>query len=337
MTVSLLKRYLPLSNTSRKLLKKLKVKGIYLLDASVITLHHKKSGLHFPTAKANGPGGFKWHLCLDVLTGLPRWFSMTDALRNERNELPPFKLLKGALVIFDLGYWDYLLLGRLIEAKCFFLSRVMPNANIEILGYEGNRSFLPAKRNEKGRLFDYDWSSKKKNIVELLGKITPELHPTEWFETRVLGFWNPEANCYHWYITNLGVSAKLLYPIYRLRWQIELAFKATKSSLALDEVSSGNEYAIRNLFLASVLSYIIGQYLLRRAPLLVQETRYKTLSIQRITKVFCHVAEYLGAFLLHRSTRTYAALYKVINLYSEEIYDPNFKRRPTTVQSILAL
>ncbi len=55
-----------------------------------------------------------------------------------------------------------------------------------------------------------------------------------------VGFWNPSEKCYHWYITNLKVAAHLIYPLYRLRWQIELIFKACKQSLNVNRLTSNN-------------------------------------------------------------------------------------------------
>ena len=42
---------------------------------------------------------------------------------------------------------------------------------------------------------------------------------------RAIGFWNPCDKCYHWYITNLTVAAQLVYPLYRLRWKMNLSLR----------------------------------------------------------------------------------------------------------------
>ena len=152
------------------LLKKLKVKGIFLVDSSVIVLNEKAASA-FPTPKNNGPAAIKWHLCLNLLTALPRWFTLTDGTINEHNEFPPLAKFRGALFIFDLGYWDYRRLLQIIEEKCFFLSRIMPRSKIEIIGYAGKYLKKSKKALFKGNLFDFDWSKKRGRIVELLGSI----------------------------------------------------------------------------------------------------------------------------------------------------------------------
>jgi IS4 transposase len=52
-------------------------------------------------------------------------------------------------------------------------------------------------------------------------------------EFRVVGFWHVEQGkpgYYHWYITNLTAKAEAIYPVYRLRWQVELSFKGLKNN-----------------------------------------------------------------------------------------------------------
>ena len=67
-------------------------------------------------------------------------------------------------------------------------------------------------------------------------------------------FWNPIEKTYHLYVTNLKVSAKIIYPLYRLRWQIELFFKASKTSLALKDMPSSNKNIIQSMMLLTIAS-----------------------------------------------------------------------------------
>jgi len=63
-------------------------------------------------------------------------------------------------------------------------------------------------------------------------------------EVRLIGFRFPKTKQYRWYATNLTTSmllAEWIYPLYRLRWQIELFFKSIKSVLNADQITFGNE------------------------------------------------------------------------------------------------
>ncbi len=68
--------------------------------------------------------------------------------------------------------------------------------------------------------------------------LAEKVHNGETLACRVIGFWNPSEKCYHWYMTNLKVYAYVIYPLYRIRWQIELIFKACKNSLNANQITS---------------------------------------------------------------------------------------------------
>ena len=51
---------------------------------------------------------------------------------------------------------------------------------------------------------------------------------------------------YHWYLTNLKVVPTVIYPLYRLKWQVELIFKGCKSSLNADRMTSRNPLISEN-------------------------------------------------------------------------------------------
>ena len=84
-----------------QLLKQLGVTDIGLHDSSSITL--------CASAKAHFPGthtaaGIKWHGSFDLLRGMLTWFQLTPTATHDRNCFPPVELLKGKLILFDLGY-----------------------------------------------------------------------------------------------------------------------------------------------------------------------------------------------------------------------------------------
>jgi putative transposase len=161
----------------------------------------------------------KWHASFDILTGLLVWFQLTPGKRHDSKCFPEITSLKGKLVIFDLGYWDYAVLHAIEKAEGFFLSRVKSNAVIKI-----KKVIQGLSKEAIGQsLLSLDLSRKKGNIIEV---IIEKIHQGSTLSYRAIGFWNPVEKDYHWYITNLTAAAYLIYPLYRLRWQIELIFKA---------------------------------------------------------------------------------------------------------------
>ena len=116
-----------------KILEKLNVKGIYLLDSSSFTLPDAASEA-FPAPRKNVvPAAVKVHALFDLFGAIIKWFEITPATTHDRNGFPPLSLLKRCLVIFDLGYWDYQLLKDIIDAGAYFLCRVKSNATLKVV------------------------------------------------------------------------------------------------------------------------------------------------------------------------------------------------------------
>lgn len=112
-----------------QILKQSGVTDIWVVDSSFITLWTRAKN-HFPGTRT--AAGIKWHTAFNVLTGMMTWFQLTPTATHDRKCFPAVNLLKGKLVIFDLGYWDYGLLYAIESAGGFFLSRLKSNAVIYI-------------------------------------------------------------------------------------------------------------------------------------------------------------------------------------------------------------
>jgi hypothetical protein len=146
---------------SETILKQLGVNAIEVVDSSSITL--------LPGAKNAFPGtrtkaSIKWHASFDILTGLLVWFQLTPGKRHDSKCFPEITSLKGKLVIFDLGYWDYAVLHAIEKAEGFFLSRVKSNAVIKI-----KKVIQGLSKEAIGQsLLSLDLSRKKGNIIEVI-------------------------------------------------------------------------------------------------------------------------------------------------------------------------
>lgn len=317
---------------SSELLKVLGVQAIFLLDSTSSSLP-KDARKRFPAPRNNvAPAAVKLHLCFDVLRGAVRWFQVTPATTHDRKGFPPIASLAGKLIIFDLGYWDYLLLAEIQRIGGFFLSRLKANAVVRVLQVV---SGLPAKDFEGQTLLDRRLPKKKIGIVELIGEFSLNREPA--LTARVIGFWNPLARRYHWYVTNLIAPAKLIYPLYRLRWQLELVFKAFKSSLRLSDIPSANENIIHTLVYAALIASMITYPLAHVLALDAKHERRMVPSFQRIACIISHVAAELLAFLTTFTTASLEILSKKLNLLSGDLYDPNYRKRKTTLLRILDL
>jgi len=220
-----------------ELLRSLGVGGIWLVDSSSISL--------WDGAKASFPGtrteaGIKWHASFNLLTGVMNWFKLTPTSRNDRKCFPDIGSLKEVLVIFDLGYFDYRLLFSIQEVGGFYLCRLKSNASICIKEVVQGLS----KKHIGKSLLSIKFKRKRTDIIEVKAQ---KCHNGNILNCRVIGFWNPVERSYHWYMTNLKVGAYIIYPLYRIRWQIELIFKGCKNSLNANQITSNDKNIIEIL------------------------------------------------------------------------------------------
>ena len=307
-----------------QLLKQLGVTDIWLHDSSSITLCASAEE-HFPGTRT--AAGIKWHASFDLLRGMLTWFQLTPTATHDRNCFPAVELLKGKLIIFDLGYWDYGLLYAIEKAGGFFLSRLKSNAVIHIAKVIQG---LP-KQVVGQALLSLNLSHKKGNIIEV---ITTKIYEGHLLSYRVIGFWNPVEKGYHWYITNLVAAAYLIYPLYRLRWQIELIFKACKNSLNANQITSGDANIIESLLLASIAAHLSSCTLFNIGIEQLEEKKQWAISFQRVAKVAVVLARDFIMFLLNSSRDHFDNLLHKIKLFANEMFDPNYKKRETSLMRI---
>ncbi len=88
----------------KDILSSLGVSKIFILDSSSISLWDG-ANLKFPGTRTNS--AIKWHCCFDLLSAKMSWFKITEGSSNDCKNTPPLNLVKGSLLIFDLGYWNY--------------------------------------------------------------------------------------------------------------------------------------------------------------------------------------------------------------------------------------
>jgi len=306
----------------RGLLKQLGIIGIEIVDSCIFTLWDGASD-DFPGVKTNA--GIKLHSCFNPLTGKFSWFDMTPSSTHDRKCFPDLQSLIGKLVIVDLGYWDFCLLWAIDNIGGFFLSRIKSKTVIYITEFvQANFS----KKHLGKSLFSLPLKRKRGDIIEI--KVEKECK-SGILACRAIAFWNPAYNCYHWYITNLKVAPHLIYPLYRLRWQIELVFKACKQSLNANRLTSNNSNIIESLLLASIAAHLASQTILNVAIPELTKIEQLAISVQRVAKVAVSIASDFIKFLVTGSSNNAKILLNKILLFADEIFDPNYRHRETSL------
>lgn len=214
----------------------------------------------------------------------------------------------------------------MMDIGAFFLSRVKNTARIEIIEVIQDVSKTCIGFDlHSGRLGGF-----RGEIVEIIGNFIIS-KTTETFQSRVAGFWNPRDSSYHWYVTNLKVSSTLIYPLYRLRWQLELIWKGWKSFLHLDEITSTNRNIIVNMTLvgmcAGLISGAVSISVMNDEPKIKQVA----ISVQRSISFLLRIGQYLYQDIRNGTRGVRIKLLDAINLFKGELIDPNFKNRINTL------
>lgn len=312
-----------------ELLRALGVSAVLILDSTSSSLP-KAAKNTFPAPRKNVvPAAVKLHLCFDLLRGAVDWFNITEATSHDRNSFPDIPGLRNKLIIFDLGYWDYSLLEAIKSAGGFFLTRVKSTALIKIVQVVDG---LP-KHFEGWCLFDKKLPNKKSALIEVVGQITISAKVS--FEARVIGFFNPTTKEYHWYITNLLVPAKLIYPLYRLRWQIELIFKSMKTTFRLADFSTANANIIVTMMLAALMAAMISYPVAMTLALDKKKNEKTNPSFQRAAIVISICANQFVEFLAgNGNINSLQKLTRALRSQAHELFDPNCKRRKSSLSLI---
>ena len=106
-------------------------RDVLIADATIVSLYQDARDVYAATGEDQA--GLKLHLTESLSTGLPTRVHTTDAKTQERSQLPTGEWVAGALILLDLGFYDFWLFDRIDTNDGWFVSRVKDDANFEII------------------------------------------------------------------------------------------------------------------------------------------------------------------------------------------------------------
>lgn len=304
------------------------VREVIGIDSSMVTLW---DGLKEHFGGTFMSASIKLHFSINLLTGAVDWFKITEGKVHDSQWFP--KIKKRKLYVFDLGYWNITLLEKCRKKHAFYLSRLKSNAQIIVtdVTYGLGASFMDAN------LLKQSIKRKRTNIVELTGNliVDKQVHAT-----RVIGFWHKAEGQYRWYVTNLTCSRKYIYELYRLRWQVELSFKAMKSSLSFDRIPTLDSQAAKNFVLVAVLNYLFAVLIKTEAEITNRVSTKNNASVQKAAKVLGVVATDFFNALMQRAKNIETSLDTLrtsLENFKNYLFDPNHRKRKPTIASLAGM
>lgn len=217
--------------------------------------------------------GLKIHFIKDLKYSLPIDIEISKGTKNDFKFLPRLKkvLRKNDLVLNDLGYYSLDFFKHIMKKKAYFVSKLklnstktlfIENPNPECFKKGSIRSssrYLPVNLEEicaamnAGEIREIEdvWigsSIDKVNCRLIITRLDGDLHERR-LKTVTKKIRNPRPYLreekrdiakFGFMITNLPKEQypkEQIYPVYSLRWQIELDFKNWKSILEIDETT----------------------------------------------------------------------------------------------------
>lgn len=304
---------------------------VVMADATVLRLHKLLSGTWQSCGRSTGPAAAKLHMVMSATGCGPYAVKVTSERVDERRTLPVGQWLRGCLLLFDLGYYDFRLFDRVRRNGGFFVSRLKRNANpkiVRLLGGVRGRA-VPVE----GRQLQDVLPQLKRKTLDAIVEVTFKRRVYNGKQTtararfRCVAILNEDTGRYHLYLTN--VPSELLSPgdverCYAARWEIELIFKRLKQNYRLDQFPSANEHVVEALIYAAILTLTISRALwhtfrrrFRHFALYCVESRWATILLT--------LADTL-AEIVFKPLRLASPLRCALRMLTHEAADPNLKR-----------
>ncbi len=301
---------------------------VFIYDASPIRLPKSLSDKFPGNRKNHSPACLKFSALYQMSVRGIKWLKLTPQKIHDSQILPDLEQLKGSLFLFDLGYFSHLFLHQLNEAGVWFVCRLKANSVPIITSVVKGiaKRHIGHPLNENVHL--------RGDIVEVWAKLM--LPGRGFIKVRLIGFRFPKTKQYRWYASNLPATmllAEWIYPIYRLRWQIELFFKSLKSALNADQITSGNENIALSIVYSSILSSLISSSIIIEEAIVFAHIELKSITAQRIMHVFSLFAHNLAQCLISKEFSN-VSLRNNLRCLLQLLVCPNRKHRPTSLEIV---
>jgi len=237
-------------------------RDVLIADRTIVNLYEDATDVY--TATGEDQAVLKLHLTESLWTGLPTRYQTTDAKTQERSQLPTGEWVAGALILLDLGFYDFWLFDRIDANDGWFVSRIKDDANFEI---------VEELRTWRGNSIPLEGESVQ-DVLDDLHRQEIDIRITLSFERkrgscwrttrtfRLVGLRNDKTEEYHIYLTNLdreAYRAPDIAQLYRARWEVELLFKELKSRFSLDEINTTDAYIIEALIIMAGISLMMSR------------------------------------------------------------------------------
>lgn len=293
-------------------------KDTRITDGTTISLSNKLEKVYTGLGGNNANSAIKIQATYSIhkreFTGLD-FFSATknDATYNEETLRT---VEAGDLIIKDLGYYDGDYFRKIDEKQAFFISRIKTNCVLYEIKNNKYETIDTVKMLKKSK-FDLDkrlfikLSSGEMHEIRIVGiklpqEISAQKKRKAYKAAKNKGkqLTTKEIQLLDWLlvITNVSedmLSIRTICELYRLRWQIELLFKALKSSMDFEKFGNTGEYYFKCLFYGKLVMLLLTMRMFAICKLTKFNKSGRLVSIQKFVRNFRNSLKFLVNAILN--------------------------------------
>ncbi len=283
--------------------------------------------------KTVSPAAVELHTTMDLLADNIVRVELSEDTRSERDCLPALTSdLSDTLMMIDAGYFDLEYFMAVQDREGCFLCRAPQSINPLV---------RKAIRSDGQNCHRYE-GQKLKDVLHHFSKdgcmdLDVEWPQTKGYTFRVVVRWNGQKKKWIFVVTNLdrdSFSLQDIFLAYRLRWQIELAFKETKSYACWHRFNTACVTLVTSLILASFIVVVLKRSLAHA----VEQGMDGEISTRKTAMAGTHMFGELMLGLLLKSRRhTFRALKILCEFWQENGKREHPARDKRTGRSALGL
>lgn len=83
------------------------------------------------------------------------------------------------------------------------------------------------------------------------------------------------------------------------------------------------------------MAFLCSNAIIESSKTYLDEEKKNAVSVLRIAKIMTFIGEYILKYIINKTEECLSVLKRKIKLFSNEIYDPNFKRRRTSIAILM--
>jgi hypothetical protein len=268
---------------------------VNIIDSSTVSLPNSLQGIYKGCGGSASKAAVKLQVLYNYTEGQIKELTLTQGCENDQGFDHYFTYIKaGALYLMDLGYFKLASFQKIIEGQAYFINRFL--IGTKIYNLTNNPLHLVHELQKSGTIYSQEvyLGAKTKIKVRLIAQrlsdqvVEKRIRDIkEGYRRRGMTPGAEKLALARWSIYITNVSNALLpdaqiHETYALRWQIELLFKLSKSTMGIDIINSKKPNRILIELYAKLICLVILLFL--SAP--VRFHNNKELSFFKASKLF---------------------------------------------------